>query len=135
MIIYIDSNIFIKACLEVTGEGARAREFLKEVKEGKHTAVTSALTLDEVLWITQKTLGRTGAAEAVQGILLLQNLALVEATRQILTEAVEIFKNSTLDPRDAIHLATMRNKQVTTILSTDSDFDKVKEIKRLRLER
>ena len=47
------------------------------------------------------------------------------------SQAIEIYKKNKLDPRDAIHLAAMQSKKIKTIYSSDSDFDKIKEIKRI----
>jgi predicted nucleic acid-binding protein len=36
-----------------------------------------------------------------------------------------------LSPRDALHIATMEDRGLRRILSTDSDFDEVKEVQRI----
>ncbi len=36
-----------------------------------------------------------------------------------------------LSPRDALHVATMEDRGLHRILSTDSDFDNVKEVQRI----
>jgi len=38
-----------------------------------------------------------------------------------------------LKPRDALHCATMQENEIEAIASFDKDFDKVKEIKRIRI--
>ncbi|MEK6973865.1 MAG: type II toxin-antitoxin system VapC family toxin [Nanoarchaeota archaeon] len=38
-----------------------------------------------------------------------------------------------LKPRDAFHLAIMENFNIKEIVSDDSDFDKIKGIKRIKL--
>ncbi len=41
---------------------------------------------------------------------------------------------SGLDPRDAIHVATMLKYNILTIISEDHDFDKIDDVERLGFE-
>ena len=58
---------------------------------------------------------------------------LVDATKNIVAEALFLYEQQRIQPRDAIHLATMRFKNITTIFTNDADFDKVQNIKRIKL--
>jgi len=44
---------------------------------------------------------------------------------------MQLFQETTLDPRDALHLASMYESNITSIISEDSDFNKIREITRL----
>ena len=47
--------------------------------------------------------------------------------------ALEFMEKYKLKPRDAFHVAIMENFGIKEIVSDDSDFDKVREIKRIKL--
>ena len=47
----------------------------------------------------------------------------------------DIFKKTTLDPRDAIHIASMKELGLSFIVSEDNDFDKVDRIKRVNVSK
>lgn len=130
--IYIDANCFIYASLSKEEIGQKAKEILKQVKSGVYKkAYSSTLTIDEFLWNVQKEVGRDLAAEGAGIFLNLQNFELISIDAQIISKAIELYKEQKLDPRDAIHLAAMLSKNVKILVSSDSDFDKVRSIKRI----
>ena len=50
-------------------------------------------------------------------------------------ELFERYKSKKLPPRDLIHAAVMINNGLSNIVSADTHFDSIKEIKRVRLEK
>ena len=129
--IYIDSNIFIYAAINNETMGKKAKNFISEIKDGKYKAYTSTLTVDEFLWRVQKEVGKELASESAIIFSTLANLELISIDTKIITNAIEIYKIEKLDPRDSIHLAAMKEKNISIIVSTDPDFDKIKNIKRI----
>ena len=129
--IYIDSNTFIYAAIDNEEIGRKAKTIITDIKNGKYKAYTSTLTIDEFLWRVQKEVGRELASESVTIFSTLANLELINVDIKIITKAIEIYKTEKLDPRDSIHLAAMREKNISHIVSTDPDFDKIKNIKRI----
>ena len=130
--IYLDSNCFIYSSLNKEEIGKNAKKILERIKNGAwKKAYTSTLTVDEFLWKVQKEVGRELAAEGTSIFFSLENLELINIDSLIISQAIEIYKKNKLDPRDAIHLAAMQSKKIKTIYSSDSDFDKIKEIKRI----
>jgi predicted nucleic acid-binding protein len=128
---YADSNLFIYAATNTEGIGKKAKTILEKTKQGKIKLYTSALTIDEFLWRVKKEVGREDAANAAQIFFTFPNLELIDCTAIILQNSISSFKIDKLDPRDAIHLATMRQKNIKTIYSTEPDFDKIQNIKRI----
>ncbi len=130
--IYLDANCFIYASIDKTHIGQKAKEILTQIKNGIYKkAYTSTLTVDEFLWRVQKEVGRDLASEGASIFLTIPNLELVNVDTSIISETIELYKNQRLDPRDSIHLASMKSKKIKTIISSDPDFDKVDDIKRL----
>ena len=129
---YIDSNIFILALLNTEEEGIKARKIISSLSSGEE-AVTSYLTLDEVMWKVKKFRGQKDAVIAAEAIISTPNLILITVDDEVATKAINAMKESNLDPRDAIHLASMKKAGVTQIISLDSDFDKIPGIKRIKI--
>ncbi|MDD3792797.1 MAG: type II toxin-antitoxin system VapC family toxin [Candidatus Bathyarchaeota archaeon] len=127
--IYLDSNVFIYAIINTQDLGVKARFLLEKVQSGEEKAQTSALTFDEVFWAVKKH-SKEAAIEASQALLNFQNLDIIAATREIALSALELIKKYSLAPRDAIHAATALGEETETIISEDSHFDKIAELKR-----
>jgi len=131
--IYLDSNIFIIGALYNDEKGEKAREILKDIKNGRRKAATSALTLDEVFWEIKRHKSKDVAHEVVEAMLMMPNLGFSEVDATVIWKALDAIKKYDLHPRDAIHIACALNHGISTVFSENSDFDKVKEIKRKSL--
>ena len=129
--IYLDANVFIYAVLDEGLFGDCARNLIGAIKKGDHKAYTSTLTIDELLWKVQKVLGKETAVDAVKNFLSMIHLELVAVDHVIIKNSLVFYLKENLDPRDAIHLACMHLKKLKKIVSSDSDFDKIKDIHRV----
>lgn len=128
--IYLDANIFIFAATNTEEKGDQSRLLIKNIREGKAKAATSALTFDEVVWKVKQERGSEAALAAGKAILEMRNLLILDVTESILWEAYRLIAEYKLDPRDAIHAASCLVHGIVTIVSEDIDFDKVKELHR-----
>ena len=127
--IYLDANIFIYATVNTQEIGNKCRSLLKEIEIGKIKGITSCLTFDEIIWILRK-IAPEKVLESARNILNL-NIKFMEVNKNILYKLVDLIEKYKLKPRDAIHLATMELNNCKTIISEDSDFDKIPEIERI----
>ena len=130
---YLDANFFIFALLDQTKKGEKAREIQKEIIEGKNFAITSPLAMDEVIWVLLKNNKQHLIRKTIEDIYSTPNLNVREVSPLIPLTALEFMEKYKLKPRDAFHAAIMENFRIREIVSDDSDFDKVKEIKRIKL--
>jgi len=128
--LYLDTNIFIYATLNTEDYGDKAESLLQKITRGEEQAITSVLTFDETFWAVKRDRGIEKAIEAAQALLNFPNLELVPATREIASSALQLIKEYGLRPRDAMHAATAIAEKADCIVSTDADFDVVKELKR-----
>ena len=129
--IYLDANIFIYAAINNGSVGEKCRKILFEIYQNKSTGYTSVLTWDEVVYSIWKKEGKIKAFEQGKNFLKLPNILFISATSAIISKSQELMENYGLKPRDAIHVATALSNNITQIASDDSDFNKVKEIKRV----
>ena len=128
---YLDANFFIFALLDKTKKGDTARSIQRQIQEGKKPACTSALALDEVMWVLIKNKRRNLLRKAIEGIYSLNNLKIGEVSSMIPLRALDFIDTYSLKPRDAFHLAVMDELHISEIVSNDSDFDKVKSVRRI----
>jgi len=126
---YLDSNVFIYASLVPDEKGAKARSILQKVARGTE-AVTSSLTLDEVMWVCVRHGARGKLRAIIEGIYGIKNLHIVPVSSVAPMQALELVEQKVLDPRDAVHVAVMREHGIKEIISDDADFDKVPGLKR-----
>ena len=135
MEIYLDASVFIFPVLFSGKKALVAKGILSKIEEGKVSAATSALTLDEVIWAIWRERGRKIGVAAGRELLKLRGLKLVPPTREILVTALRLIDENELKPRDATHAATMDAIGLNKILSEDGHFDRVRWIKRYPVEK
>ena len=132
--IYIDANVFVFANFDDTEKGRTARKIIEKIGEGERpAAITSALTMDEVMWAVIKSKGASDLRATIEDIYAMPNLAIKEVTSAIPLLALDIIEEYGLKPRDAFHAAIMKSFGITEIVSDDADFDRIKWIKRIKL--
>lgn len=129
-IFYLDSNVFIYAAIDTGRMGIKSRNILDSVKSNSKIFYTSALTFDEVFWKVLTKSNRKYALEIGSLMLLLPGLRFIPVDTQILSLTYQYLQESSLSPRDAIHVACSSSKKIKNIVSEDKDFDKVEGIKR-----
>ena len=130
MILYIDSNIFIFAATDKDELGQNCRELMELINEQKITCAASYLVVDEVIWILKKMVGKENAVKIVKTMLSMP-MKWIVVDRPVIMKMVDIYGRTTLDPRDAIHVSSMKDIGLSVILSEDADFDKVEGIERI----
>lgn len=126
---YIDSNIFIFAAADTTGQGDICRDIVAMLEQGAVSAASSYLVVDEVLWVLQHEIGRQDALRATRMMLSLP-VRWIDIARDVTVAALRLYDQTSLDPRGAFHAAVMKSAGLTTILSEDDDFDDVPAIQR-----
>jgi hypothetical protein len=131
--IYLDANVFLNATLNREEEGEKARGLIGKLQKAEISAVTSALSFDEVFWIVKKHRDFTSALRAAKALLEIPNLTFLEVNDETLWSAYNLAEKYKLDPRDAIHVACALDHAVFTIISEDEHLDKVGEIKRISI--
>ena len=130
--LYLDSNVFIYAAINMQALGEDARSLLQKIQLGEEKAETSALTFDEVFWAVKKH-SQEAALEACQALLNFPNLEIVPVDQELVLLALRLIEEHHLAPRDAIHAATAIADKADAMISTDAHFDKLKELKRRSL--
>lgn len=125
---YLDSNIFIYAILDTGEKGGLAGKILNSMQDGKFKGMTSHISFEETVFVVWKEKGKKQAISAGENLLSLHNLEIINSSREIMAETIECIKETGLKPRDSMHLAAMKSKSITEMLTEDTDFQKAKSI-------
>lgn len=128
--IYLDSNVFIYACLSLEEIGERSRKLLRGVELGDMKAASATLSFDEVVWAVKKYRTSSEAIAAGEAFINMPRLTLISVDEAVIRSAVDIMRRYELDPRDSIHAASAILCQAEAMISMDPHFDKVKELPR-----
>jgi len=130
--LYIDSNIFIFAATDKGKLGKSCREIIKLINERKISCAASFLVIDEVMWVLKKNVGRDSSIKITKAMLSMP-LKWIEVDKSVIINMIDVFENTNLDPRDAIHIASMKELRLSSILSEDDDFDGLNGIQRVNV--
>lgn len=130
-VVYLDANVFIFAEISSEKEGELARQILFKLDEGKFKAITSVLTIDEVIWALRKEIDYSHAIAVGKKMFNISNLDIVGVDTRIMSIALDYMEKDRLMPRDAIHAASMVSNKVRRIASEDPDFKKIRKIEAL----
>lgn len=125
---YIDASIFIQGILR---EDNNCKDIILKIAKKEFIGVTSVLSWDEITFITKKFLGKDQAEIEGNKFFKLPNFMFVDAKKDVVLRAQRLFKKYNIEPRDAIHAATALQSGTNEIISEDTDFDKIQEIKRI----
>lgn len=149
---FIDANLFhfyLRGPREVRKGSAK---FLERVEKGEISGYTSTLVLDELMYkillrkieekhkqnpliIIEKDfeeIGRNSShvKEAIDLVLGISGLNVLDVTKEDLEHAPDLMELFSLLPRDAVHLSVMVNHRIVDMVSSDNDFDRVKDLTR-----
>ncbi len=125
---YIDASVFIQGILR---DDNKSKEIILKIANKEFIGVTSVLSWDEIVFVVQKFLGRDLALREGKRFFNLPNIEFIEVRKEIILRAQKLIEKYRIKPRDAIHSATAVNLNIKEIISEDSDFDKIKELKRI----
>ncbi|MUN28941.1 type II toxin-antitoxin system VapC family toxin [Sulfuracidifex metallicus] len=128
--IFLDANFLVYLNLNVD----EIRDYYLELLD-QESLFLDPLVMDEVIYVSRKKY----SVNFVDTINFLDELVspyvvLLSITAKEYEKAKEVMLKYGLKPSDAFHVAVMLNNSILTVLSEDSDFDKVSEIKRVWLK-
>ncbi len=115
--------MFIHAALNPTERGQKAQRLLARVENEEIEASTSALTVDEVVWVVKRMRGMDQALEVGDALLNMRGLELIPVDENVLRDSIGLMRLHGFDPRDAIHAASALRRGADAIVSSDSHFD------------
>jgi len=134
MKVFLDANllIYLNAITETIQRRTYDDFYMRLAADNR--LYTDILVLDELLYISKK---RCGVSYDVTNVFIDDViLPITEVSPLGLHDymtAIEVMKETQMNPSDAIHVASMRQNDIKNIASEDHGFDKVKTITRMWL--
>ena|SRR3989344_3099359 len=133
--IYLDSNVFIFSFMNHDRKSDMCRSLLTRVASGEVKACTSLLTWDEVTWVARKLLGVDDSRDEGRKLLEFPYLQFLDVNEFVVKMSQDLMERYDMKPRDSIHAAAAISLGIREIISDDADFDAVKEVKRIPIEK
>ncbi len=128
---FLDTNIFLYAAGTPHPQREACARVLRRVADGSLDATINSEVVQEILYVLVRR-GRRDDALKLAGHLTSLFPDLLAVTRDDVVGACELLRRyPRLSVRDAVHVGTMLRNGLKTIISVDSDFDQVSEIRRL----
>lgn len=130
MTVFVDTSVIMYASGAEHPHRAACRAVLERVADGTLDAMTSTEVVQEILHRFARGRRDTGRRMA-QGVLDLFG-DLVPVDRPTVDAAVRIYAdNPQVSARDALHVATCVTRAISEIVSVDTGFDPVVEVRRV----
>lgn len=126
---FLDANIFVNAALSSGPDGQASRTFLKRVAGGEQNATISPLVMDEAIYILRPKKGLDFTIKYLRNVLANPHIQVLAVDERVLNQLPNYLEQG-MEPRDAMHAATMQVYGISTICSFDRGFDDIKSIKR-----
>ncbi len=136
MSVYLDTNVFFFAGFgdDSDPRTKKAKDLIIRVSEGKEIAYTSLITIDELIWAVIRKKGDRKTA-IQQGLRLHQlPIRFVPLITSISLRSLNLMQRHQINPRDALHAASCIEVKAESLITDDSDFEKISEIKRIKLQ-
>ena len=131
MQVFLDTNVFLYAAGRAHAERNACANVLRRVADGSLDATINTEVLQEIFYV----LARRGRRE--DALTLAGNAAalfpdMLPVTRDDMLSAVDLLRQyPKLSVRDAVHAASMLRNGLRTVVSVDTDFDQISEIRRV----
>jgi hypothetical protein len=130
-LIFLDANVLLYAVGADHPEKASCQALLKRIAAGAVAATTSVEVVQELIFVLARR-GRIADGVRVAEDVLALFPAMLPVTGADMKLACELLKRyAHLRPRDAVHVATMKNNAIGTIASSDGHFDGVPGVERV----
>ena len=131
--IFLDTNIFLRYFLKenelVFG---KLEKLFSEIILGNIIGVANAMIIAEVVWVLSRSYkwSKEKICDNIELILITPNIRFKD--KAILVNAVNVYKEENIGFIDAYNYSYMQYYGVNKIYSFDRDFDRLKDIKRLK---
>jgi len=109
----------------------QAKKIVSSISGGKEEVMTTVVHISEIVNILKKGMTKDLLAKTILGLFMLDNLTIIDVTKESYFAAVALGEDFKLEPNDALALDIMRQHGITDIYSFDEHFNKIEGITRL----
>jgi predicted nucleic acid-binding protein len=136
---FLDANIFIyayykpKKTLTEKEEAMKtqAKRIISDISQGKEQVTTTVVHVSEIVNILKSGMSKDLLTHTVLGLFMLDNVTILDVTKDAYFAAVAIGEDLNLEPNDALAVDIMRQNEIGEIYSYDEHFNRIDGITRL----
>jgi uncharacterized protein len=136
---FLDANIFIYAYYrpkKVLTEKEQtmkeqAQEIIRKISKGQEPVTTTVVHISEIVNILKNGLPPEQLTTLISGLFMLNNLVILDVTRDAYFAAAEISNDLKLEPNDALAVDIMRQNGISEIYTFDEHFNNIDGIIKL----
>lgn len=136
---FLDSNVFIYAYYKpkrmLSPEERKikdmAKEIISSISLGKDEVTTTIVHLSEIVNVLKYGMSINELTDLIMSLFMLNNVKIFDVSRSLYFAAIELAREWSIDPNDALAVEVMWNSGIREIYSFDKVFDRVKGIVRL----
>lgn len=136
---FLDANVFIYAYYAPNGTltsketqmKTDAKTIVRAIQTGQGEYLTTVVHLSEMANILKHRLSIEKTNRLIATLLLLEHVKVVNVAPEDYLEASTLGKELSRDPNDALAVKVMREHGIHTILSFDTGFDNIQNLKRI----
>jgi predicted nucleic acid-binding protein len=129
--VFLDANVFLYALGGDSPQRQPCRAVIDAIAGGDLDAVTSTEVLQEILHVRRRRADLANAIHAARTAAAVVTEVLSVTGEDLVSACTTLERHPHMSVRDAVHVAVMNVARVHTLISTDTDFDAVREIKRI----
>ena len=134
---FLDTKILLQhLAREDEQKAIGCRELLLRLERGEEVAVATDIVIFETVYILQSArhygLSRSRIRQLLEPIIALRGLRLPR--KALYARAFDLYNNSKVSFADAFNAAYLESRGMTEVYSYDTDFDRVKGIRRVEPE-
>lgn len=129
--VFVDTNIFIYASGDSHPHKEPSHRLLEKVAVNQIEAVSNTEVLQEILYRYWAIKEKERGSYILERIVRIVPLILPVNKKDVIRAKGLLEKYPQIEPRDAIHAATMLERDIKSICSYDRHFDQIREIKRI----
>ena len=136
---FLDAHIFIYAYYKPKKQLTEKEKQMKEqakkiiinVSQGKENVMMTVVHVSEVVNILKHGMPQDQLTNIIRGLLMLENVKIIDVTRDTYFAAVELGQDLKLEANDALAVDIMRQNGLDEIYSFDEHFDHIEGIIKL----
>jgi uncharacterized protein len=136
---FLDTNIFVYAYYrpkKILTEKEQtmkelAKEIIRNVSSGKEQVTTTVVHVSEIVNILKNGLPQEKLTALISGLFMLNNVIILDVTKDAYFAATEISNDLKLEPNDTLAIDIMRQNGICEIYTFDEHFSNIDGIVKL----
>jgi len=136
---FLDANVFIYAYYKPKKKltekenqmKEHAKKIISDVSQGKENVMLTVVHVSEVVNILKHGMPQDQLTNIIRGLFMLENVKVIDVTRDAYFAAVELGEDLKLEANDALAVDIMRQNRLNKIYSFDEHFDHIEGITKL----